>query len=79
MRARRLAAAALMAGGLAFGTAAVPAAAASAQAAEGWHLMGHYKLRSECVNTGFRALVNGAALDFRCTLSGSRFDLYLYY
>ncbi|NUW39892.1 hypothetical protein [Nonomuraea rhodomycinica] len=79
MSPRRLAAAALMAGGLVAGAMAGPASAASAQATEAWHLMGSYAYYGDCVKAGVNALANGAALDFSCKPSGSRYDFYLYY
>ncbi|MET8047894.1 hypothetical protein ABZU75_09840 [Streptosporangium sp. NPDC005286] len=85
MRTRHLAAAALIAGGLAVGTMAGPAAAAttaavSAQAAPSWHLAGHYQYRNDCNRTGFKAITNGGIVQaYRCDLEGSLFALYLYY
>lgn len=84
MRARRLATAALMAGGLVFGAMAGPASAAttaaSAQAAPSWHLAGYYQYKNDCNRTGFTAITNGGIVQaYRCDLEGSRFALYLYY
>ncbi|NUW31261.1 hypothetical protein HTZ77_07475 [Nonomuraea sp. SMC257] len=79
MSPRRLAAAALVAGGLAVGAMAAPASAASAQVTETWHLMGSYAYYGDCVKAGVKAISNGAAQDFSCKPSGSRYDFYLYY
>ncbi|MEV0201468.1 hypothetical protein [Nonomuraea sp. NPDC050691] len=79
MSPRRLAAAALVAGGLVLGSMAAPAAAASAQLAESWHLMGSYAFHGDCVRAGVKAISTGTALDFACKPSGSRYDFYLYY
>ncbi|MFI6456037.1 hypothetical protein ACIBF6_31295 [Streptosporangium amethystogenes] len=85
MKTRRLATAALIAGGLVFGTMVGPAAAAattaaSAQAAPSWHFSSYYQYKNDCIKTGFKAITNGGVVqDFRCDLEGSRFALYLYY
>ncbi|MBO4270864.1 hypothetical protein [Microbispora triticiradicis] len=80
MRTRRLAAAALVAGGLAFGAVTGSATAAYAQTAEAWHLTGYYQYRDQCFRAGFQAITSGGiAQDFKCELAGSRYALYLYY
>ncbi|GAA2858336.1 hypothetical protein GCM10010517_16770 [Streptosporangium fragile] len=83
MRARRLVAAVLMAGGLVAGVTSGPAVAATAtvaQADPSWHLAGYYQYRNECVRTGFQAITSGGIVqDFKCELAGNRFALYLFY
>ncbi|MFF0869769.1 hypothetical protein ACFYUV_49000 [Nonomuraea sp. NPDC003560] len=79
MSIRRLTAAALVAGGLAFGAvtgSAMPASAVSGS----WHLAGYYQYRDQCVRAGFSAVTSGGIVqDFRCEVSGSRFALSLFY
>ncbi|GII04441.1 hypothetical protein [Planobispora takensis] len=79
MRTRRLAAVALVAGGLAFGAMTAPATAASAQSAGSWWFAGQYTTSGGCSSAGVRALFNTNALDFQCRRTGSLFDLYLYH
>ncbi|MDP9868145.1 MULTISPECIES: hypothetical protein [Streptosporangium] len=85
MRTRRLAAVALMAGGLAFSTVATSATAASAaspsaQATASWHLAGYYDYNDQCVRAGFKAITSGGIVqDFKCERVGSRVALHLFY
>ncbi|MFI7470079.1 hypothetical protein [Nonomuraea sp. NPDC049646] len=89
MSIRRLTAAAVVAGGLAFGAvagfampaSAVSASPVSASADSGsWHFAGYYQYRDQCVRAGFSAVTSGGIVqDFRCEVSGSRFALSLFY